>query len=398
MIKVKVDYYGAPTPVNQLAAVSVTEARTLTIQPWDASVLRQIEKAIQTSDIGINPQNDGKIIRLIFPPLTEDRRKEIVKDVQKIAEETKIQIRNVRRELIDKLKAMKKDGELTEDDLKQGEKKAQDLTDKYIKEVESVSAVKQKEILEMYMAFFSKKKDEQIEVTDLNLPSHIGIIMDGNGRWAKKRGLPRKAGHRQGAKTFRTITRYCSDIGIKYLTVYAFSTENWKRPQEEVDALMSLFKSYLNEALEDFKDDSIVVKFIGDKSGFNDELRELMIENEESSKDRDGMVLNIAMNYGSRDEIVRAVRNISEDVRNGKISSDDITENLFSNYLYTAGQPDPDLIIRPSGEYRISNFLLWQSAYTEFVIMNKLWPDFQKSDLDEALKIYSSRNRRYGGV
>lgn len=236
------------------------------------------------------------------------------------------------------------------------------------------------------MAFFSKKKDEQIEVADLNLPSHIGIIMDGNGRWAKKRGLPRKAGHRQGAKTFRTITRYCSDIGIKYLTVYAFSTENWKRPQEEVDALMSLFKSYLNEALEDFKDDSIVVKFIGDKSGFNDELRELMIENEESSKDRDGMVLNIAMNYGSRDEIVRAVRNISEDVRNGKISSDDITENLFSNYLYTAGQPDPDLIIRPSGEYRISNFLLWQSAYTEFVIMNKLWPDFQKSDLDEALK------------
>lgn len=248
------------------------------------------------------------------------------------------------------------------------------------------------------MAFFSKKKDEQIGVTDLNLPSHIGIIMDGNGRWAKKRGLPRKAGHRQGAKTFRTITRYCSDIGIKYLTVYAFSTENWKRPQEEVDALMSLFKSYLNEALEDFKDDSIVVKFIGDKSGFNDELRELMIENEESSKDRDGMVLNIAMNYGSRDEIVRAVRNISKDVRNGKISSDDITENLFSNYLYTAGQPDPDLIIRPSGEYRISNFLLWQSAYTEFVIMNKLWPDFQKSDLDEALKIYSSRNRRYGGV
>ncbi len=201
------------------------------------------------------------------------------------------------------------------------------------------------------MAFFSKKKDEQIEVTSLNLPSHIGIIMDGNGRWAKKRGLPRKAGHRQGAKTFRTITRYCSDIGIKYLTVYAFSTENWKRPQEEVDALMSLFKSYLNEALEDFKDDSIVVKFIGDKSGFNDELRELMIENEESSKDRDGMVLNIAMNYGSRDEIVRAVRNISEDVRNGKISSDDITENLFSNYLYTAGQPDPDLIIRPIGEY-----------------------------------------------
>ena len=234
--------------------------------------------------------------------------------------------------------------------------------------------------------------------SNMVIPAHVALILDGNGRWAKKRGLPRTFGHKEGCVTVEKTVEIAARMGIKYLTVYGFSTENWKRPQEEVDALMSLFKSYLNEALEDFKDDSIVVKFIGDKSGFNDELRELMIENEESSKDRDGMVLNIAMNYGSRDEIVRAVRNISEDVRNGKISSDDITENLFSNYLYTAGQPDPDLIIRPSGEYRISNFLLWQSAYTEFVIMNKLWPDFQKSDLDEALKIYSSRNRRYGGV
>ena len=249
--------------------------------------------------------------------------------------------------------------------------------------------------------FFKKKKNEEFNYHVLdkdNIPQHIAFIMDGNGRWAKKRKMPRTYGHHEGTKTIRDVALHCNKLGVKAMTVYAFSTENWKRPQEEVDALMSLFKSYLNEALEDFKDDSIVVKFIGDKSGFNDELRELMIENEESSKDRDGMVLNIAMNYGSRDEIVRAVRNISEDVRNGKISSDDITENLFSNYLYTAGQPDPDLIIRPSGEYRISNFLLWQSAYTEFVIMNKLWPDFQKSDLDEALKIYSSRNRRYGGV
>ena len=161
---------------------------------------------------------------------------------------------------------------------------------------------------------------------------------------------------------------------------------------------MKLFKSYLEEAIRDFKDDDIVVRFIGDKSGFSPELRELMDENEECSKDREGMVLNIAMNYGSRDEIVRAVKNISAAVKNGEISEDDITEQLISDNLYTAGQPDPDLIIRPSGEYRISNFMLWQSAYTEFVIMNKLWPDFQKSDLDEALKIYSQRNRRYGGV
>ena len=165
-----------------------------------------------------------------------------------------------------------------------------------------------------------------------------------------------------------------------------------------LNSLMKLFKSYLEEALEDFKDDSIVVKFIGDKSQFSDDLRNLMIENEESSKDRDGMVLNIAMNYGSRDEIVRAVKNITSDIRCGKITDSDINEQLISDYLYTAGQPDPDLIIRPSGEYRISNFMLWQSAYTEFVIMNKLWPDFKTSDLDEALNIYSTRNRRYGGV
>lgn len=247
------------------------------------------------------------------------------------------------------------------------------------------------------MALFGRKKKLEV-LSDSALPVHIGIIMDGNGRWAKKRGLPRKAGHSAGAKTFRKITRYCSDIGIKYLTVYAFSTENWKRPEDEVRSLMKLFKSYLEEALADFKDDSIVVKFIGDKAPFDEDLRNLMIENEESSKDRDGMVLNIAMNYGSRDEIVRAVKNICNDVQSGAVLTENIDEQLISDYLYTSGQPDPDLIIRPSGEYRISNFLLWQSAYTEFVIMNKLWPDFETSDLDEAIKIYSQRNRRYGGV
>ena len=247
------------------------------------------------------------------------------------------------------------------------------------------------------MALFGKKP-KQSEVSELVLPKHVGIIMDGNGRWAKKRGLPRKAGHTEGARTFRKITRYCSEVGIKYLTVYAFSTENWRRPEDEVGALMKLFKSYLEEAISDFKDDDIVVRFIGDKSGFSPELQALMDENEECSRERDGMVLNSAMNYGSRDEIVRAVKRIASDVKDGKISEDEITEQLVSDNLYTAGQPDPDLIIRPSGEYRISNFLLWQSAYTEFVIMNKLWPDFQKSDLDEALQIYAQRNRRYGGV
>ena len=250
------------------------------------------------------------------------------------------------------------------------------------------------------MALFGKKKNASPapSLEDIVLPVHVGIIMDGNGRWAKKRGLPRKLGHREGAQVFRTITRYCSKIGIKYLTVYAFSTENWKRPEDEVGALMGLFKSYLQEALDDFQDDDIVVRFIGDKSGFSPELQKLMDDNIEISKDRKGMVLNIAMNYGSRDEIVRAVKNISEEVCEGKLDAGSIDAQTISDHLYTAGQPDPDLIIRPSGEYRISNFMLWQSAYTEFVIMNKLWPDFRTADLDEALQIYSQRNRRYGGV
>lgn len=248
------------------------------------------------------------------------------------------------------------------------------------------------------MGLFSRKKKPVINDGSYVLPEHIGIIMDGNGRWAKQRNLPRSAGHNAGGKVFRKISRYCSDIGIKYLTVYAFSTENWKRPKEEIDALMKLFKDYLEEALRDFKDDSIVVRFIGDKAPFDNDLRNLMIENEEGSKDRGGMVLNIAMNYGSRDELVRAVKSISAGVKNGEIDINSIDEQMIADNLYTANQPDPELIIRPSGEYRISNFMLWQSAYTEFVIMNKLWPDFTEQDLDEAIKIFNQRNRRFGGV
>lgn len=247
------------------------------------------------------------------------------------------------------------------------------------------------------MALFSRKKDKE-QVNHQNLPAHIGIIMDGNGRWAKKRALPRSMGHSAGAQTFRKIARYCSDIGIRHLTVYAFSTENWRRPKDEVDALMKLFEEYLNEALRDFKDDTIVVKFLGDRTAFSEKLQALINENEEESKDRDGMVLNIAMNYGGRDELVTATKKIAEKVSKGELSVDDINSELISDLIYTAGQPDPDLIIRPSGEFRISNFLLWQSAYAEYYISDKLWPDFTTDDLDKAIAEFSTRNRRYGGV
>ena len=230
------------------------------------------------------------------------------------------------------------------------------------------------------------------------VPQHIGIIMDGNGRWAKKRGLPRSAGHTAGAANFRTITRYASSIGIKYLTLYAFSTENWNRPEEEVSALMRLFRQYLEEALSDFMDENIRVRFLGDVSAFSPELQALIRRVEEESAAKDGMVLNLAMNYGGRAEITRAMRALASRVQSGALKPEEITEEMISNELYTAGQPDPDLIIRPSGEERLSNFLLWQSAYTEFAYFDILWPDFKPKHLDEAIRKFSGRNRRFGGV
>lgn len=230
------------------------------------------------------------------------------------------------------------------------------------------------------------------------LPVHLGIIMDGNGRWAKQRGLPRSAGHAAGASNFKKITRYCASIGIRYLTVYAFSTENWTRPAEEVSALMVLFRQYLDEALRDFRDDEIAVRFLGDTTAFPKKLQELIRETEELSAGRTGMQLNIAMNYGGRAELTHAFRTLARQVREGTLVPEDITEDMISSALYTAGQPDPDLIIRPSGEHRTSNFLLWQSAYAEYVIMDILWPDFRPEDLNAALWEYANRSRRFGGV
>lgn len=246
------------------------------------------------------------------------------------------------------------------------------------------------------MIFSGNKKAPKSE--ERILPKHIGIIMDGNGRWAKKRGLPRSAGHTAGAETFKKITRYCASIGIEYLTVYAFSTENWCRPQDEVRSLMKLFHQYLEEALTDFLNENIKVQFIGDTSVFHPELQRLIQKTEKVSQERTGMVLNIAMNYGGRSEITHAARILAEKAAEGMLQPADITEQMLSDNLYTHGQPDPDLIIRPSGECRISNFMLWQSAYSEFVIMDILWPDFKPENLEYALDEFAQRQRRFGRV
>jgi len=234
--------------------------------------------------------------------------------------------------------------------------------------------------------------------TDQNrVPQHIAIIMDGNGRWAKKRGLPRTAGHKVGAETFRKVADHCRKLGVKYLSVYAFSTENWKRSEEEVSAIMGLLSSYLDEALRDMEKNRVRVRFFGDLSRLSPKLRQRCLEAQQRSCAYDVQV-NICLNYGGRLEIVQAAQKFAAEVQQGLRSPEELTEAMFSGYLYSADVPDPELIIRPSGEMRTSNFLLWQSAYSEYVFMDVLWPDFSEQDLDAAIAEYYRRNRRFGGV
>lgn len=231
----------------------------------------------------------------------------------------------------------------------------------------------------------------------LVVPAHIAIIMDGNGRWAKKRGLPRNAGHRQGAKTLENICDYCQKIGVRYVTIYAFSTENWKRPQEEINTIMDMLRNYLKEASKQTRR-NVRLLFLGDRAPLASDIRQLMNQAEKDSAGNTGMTLCIAVNYGGRAEIVRAARSLARLVAQGDLAPDEIGEQLFSEHLYTRGIPSPDLLIRPSGELRVSNFLLWQLAYTEFVFMDVLWPDFSPLHLDQAIAQYAKRNRRFGGI
>ena len=225
----------------------------------------------------------------------------------------------------------------------------------------------------------------------------IGIIMDGNGRWAKKRGLPRTAGHKRGAEVFQDITRYCNELGVASVYFYAFSTENWRRPAEEVGAIMRLFGDYLIKAFDYEKENNRVV-FLGDRTALSAEYQRKMNEIETRTAGRTGMVLNVAVNYGGRQEIARAARLLAEEVRQGTLQPEQITEQLLSDRMYTAGQKDPDFILRPSGEKRLSNFMLWQAAYSELVEMDVLWPDFTRHDLDLAIEEFNRRSRRFGGI
>jgi undecaprenyl diphosphate synthase len=236
------------------------------------------------------------------------------------------------------------------------------------------------------------------EVDMNNIPKHIAIIMDGNGRWAKERNLPRTMGHKAGIEAIREVVRECSKIGVEYLTLYAFSTENWKRPSDEVNALMNLLVDYLRNEFKELHRNNVVIRSIGDTSKLPQVCQEELIAAYKKTKNNKGLVLNLALNYGGRDDITTAFRKILEDVKFGNLREEDISESTISNYLYTAGIPDPDIIIRPSGEQRLSNFLLWQCAYSEFWLSNINWPDFKTVHLHQAISDYQKRNRRFGGI
>lgn len=242
------------------------------------------------------------------------------------------------------------------------------------------------------------KKSENRDIDMENLPKHIGVIMDGNGRWAKKRGLPRSAGHKAGAESLKKIVTEANKLGVGYITVYAFSTENWKRPKAEVDYLMNLLMDYLINAEKTLAGENVRIRAIGSRKELSEEMCRQIEKTEKLTADRDGIVMNIALNYGGREEIVNAVRDISRSVLSGEVTPEDITEQSLENRLYTAGQPDVDLLIRTSGEQRLSNFMLWQVSYAELVFVKKAWPDFKPADLRECIKIYQGRGRRFGGI
>ncbi len=243
-----------------------------------------------------------------------------------------------------------------------------------------------------------KNKTQPSALDPTNIPKHIAIIMDGNGRWASRRGLPRSAGHRMGAETLKKIVIYCNSIGVKYVTAYAFSTENWNRPQKEVDSIMGLLRMYLMQVEEQFGGTNVILKVIGDRTPLSDEINRAIDYAEEYTAKNTGLVLSVALNYGSRHEICHAVRLIASEVQSGGIKPEEITEEYISSHLYTGGMPDPDLIIRPSGEFRLSNFLMWQAAYSEFWFDSINWPDFSEKDMERAIIAYQNRDRRFGRV
>ena len=341
--RIMVDYYGAMTPVKQLATVNVPEARLITVQPYDASSIKLIEKAIMESDVGLTPSNDGRIIRLAIPELNEERRRELVKVVRGLAEDGRISVRNVRRDIMHDLKALKDDGDVGADDERRGEQEVQKLTDAPSPSSTRCSRSKRKR---------SSRFEDDDAGGGAGGAKHVAIITDGNGRWAQARGLPFAEGHKAGADVVKARLRDAAEFGIRELTVYSFSTENWARPAEEVTALMRMFSERILFQTPELKDEGVRMRFIGRRDRVAGALQEQMDWAEAETAANDRITLFVAFNYGGRAEIVDAAARFQGG-----------SEEDFRALLYAPEMHDPDLVIRTSGEQRMSNYLLWQSAY-----------------------------------
>ena len=354
---IEVDYYGNPTPLKQVCNISVENAKTLSISPWEKDMVVPIEKAIQSSDLGLQPITSGEVIRVILPDLTEETRRELIKVAKSEAENSKVSIRNQRRDANGMLKEYLNEKEISEDDLKRGEELIQNATDEFIKKVDSLLIEKEKDLL------------------DLN----------------------KEKGHKAGVKKARLAVEFFLENGIKELTLFAFSTENWGRQKKEVKALMKLFLEAINEQTPDLIKNKVKLNFIGEISRFDKVLiKQIKKSQENTSKYDSKMNLNIAISYGGRWDLEQALKKIIDDILKETIKIRNLNEDLISNYLSTSQIEDPDMIIRSGGEKRISNFFLWQAAYSEIYFSDKLWPDFNEKDFKKALNEFSSRKRKFG--
>ena len=397
---ISVNYHGSPMKLSELGQISVSDGTMILIQLWDKTAIEMVSKEIESSDIGINPSVDGDTIRLVVPPLTEERRVELVRIVKKKSEDAKISVRNVRRNAMDEIKELEKNGDISQDESRRLQSEIQKNTDKSIDDISQISQNKENELMEVWKILANDSSEnlksriqEIFKSSKLSIPNHVGFIMDGNRRWASENKKPVYYGHKEGTKNLESLVDFSIKIGIKFLTIYTFSTENWDRPKLEVNYITkTLLSESLNENFDNLNNLGVKIVIKGSIEKLDKPLKNKIINAQNKTQNNKSISLVIAFDYGGRNEIVNTVKEILED----RINSKDVTEKLFDKYINKNEVPDPDLIIRTGGEYRLSNFLIWQSAYSEFYTSEVLWPDFSKYDFFEALESYSLRNRKFG--
>ena len=380
--RITIDYYGTPTPLKSLASISAPEPRLLVVQPFDPGAIKNIERAVQESDLGLTPSNDGKVVRLPIPALTEERRKDLVKVVRRVAEDGKVAIRNVRRDVMQHLKELV------------GERRRRRRRGAPWRAAGAEAHRRPCEVDRRPLEGERGRDHGGVTLADdaAAAARSVAIIMDGNGRWATARSLPVAEGHREGARALRRTVEAAVDLEIDSLAVYAFSTENWARPPHEVESILELLHETIERELPDLAKQGVRTRFFGRRDRVPADLQTKMAKLEAETAHLDRLQLWIAFDYGGRAELVEAMRSI---LREG-VRHEDLSEADIAAHLYAPELPDPDLVIRTSGEQRISNFLLWQSAYAELVFDDTLWPDFGEERLRSALEEYASRARRFG--